>query len=225
MHNGGYPEHAVKFYNLKRKYNFLIIEDACHALGAEYKYKKKFLKIGSCKHSDVCTFSMHPVKTITSGEGGIVTTNNLKISKKLRLFRNHGINRNNKQHWKYDILNIGFNYRLSDINSALGLSQLNKINFFLNKRKKIYDKYYAKLNNFNLNLKIHNYSKNIKPSYHLFLISINFKKLGKSKDHFFAYLKKNKIISQFHYIPIYNFSIYKEKKINLVDLRNIIEMY
>jgi dTDP-4-amino-4,6-dideoxygalactose transaminase len=213
MHNGGYPEHTVSFYNLKKKYNFSIIEDACHSLGAEYKYKNKFVKIGSCKHSDICTFSMHPVKTITSGEGGIVTTNNLKISKNVKLLRNHGINRNNKQHWKYDILNIGFNYRLSDINCALGLSQLNKINFFLKERKKIYNKYYEKLNNFDPNLKIHKYSKNIKPSFHLFLININFKKLGKNKDHFFEYLKKFKIISQFHYIPIYNFSIYKGKRI------------
>jgi len=215
MHNGGYPEHTASFYNLKKKYNFSIIEDACHALGAEYKYKNKFVKIGSCKHSDICTFSMHPVKTITSGEGGIVTTNNLKISKKVKLLRNHGINRNNKQHWKYDILNIGFNYRLSDINCALGLSQLNKINFFLKERKKIYNKYYEKLNNFDSNLKIHKYSKNIKPSFHLFLININFKKLKKNKDHFFEYLKKYKIISQFHYIPIYNFSIYKGKRIKL----------
>ena len=76
MYNGGYPENVKQFYDIKKKYNFLIIEDACHALGAEYKHKKKYYKIGSCKHSDVCTFSMHPLKTITSGEGGIISTNN-----------------------------------------------------------------------------------------------------------------------------------------------------
>ncbi len=216
MHHGGYPEHTIDFYNLKKKYNFIIIEDACHALGAEYKYRNNFVKIGSCKHSDICTFSLHPVKTITSGEGGVITTNNLAISKKIKLFRNHGINKDIKQHWKYDILNVGYNYRLSDINCALGLSQLDKINLFLNKRKKIYNKYYKELNNFSSNLKIPKYSKNIKPSFHLFLISINFDKLGKKKDHFFKYLKSYKIFTQFHYIPIYKFSIYKEKKTKLI---------
>tara|TARA_B100001057_G_scaffold451922_1_gene495418 strand:- start:2989 stop:4134 length:1146 start_codon:yes stop_codon:yes gene_type:complete len=216
MHHGGYPKHTVNFYNLKRKYNFFIIEDACHALGARYKHRGKFIKIGSCLHSDICTFSMHPVKTITSGEGGIITTNRSNISDKIKLFRNHGIIKRVKEYWKYDILNIGYNYRLSDINCALGLSQLHKISFFLNSRKRIYDKYYKELKNFNPYLKILEYSKNIKPSYHLFLININFKKLKKNKDHFFEYLISNKVLPQFHYIPIYKFSIYKEKKTKFI---------
>ena len=91
MYLGGFPENAEKFYKLKSKYNFFIIEDACHALGAHYIYKKKKYKVGSCKHSDVCTFSLHPVKTITSGEGGVVTTNNKKLSANIELFKNHGI--------------------------------------------------------------------------------------------------------------------------------------
>jgi len=130
MYHGGYPEYSKEFYDIKRKYNFFIIEDSCHALGAEYKYKNKLFKVGSCKHSDVSTFSMHPVKTITSGEGGIITTNNTKIAKNIALFRSHGIFKNKKKYWEYDILKYGFNYRLSDINCALGLSQLKKINFF-----------------------------------------------------------------------------------------------
>ena len=81
MFHGGYPENIKKFYNLKKKYKFYIIEDACHALGAEYKYNNNFYKIGSCKHADISTFSLHPLKTITTGEGGIVTTNNLKFAK------------------------------------------------------------------------------------------------------------------------------------------------
>jgi len=217
MHHGGYPENILNFHSLKKKYNFFIIEDACHALGARYKYHGKFIKIGSCKHSDICTFSLHPVKTITSGEGGVITTNNKKISNKIKLFRNHGIIRNFKEYWKYDILNVGYNYRISDINCALGLSQLNKINFFLTKREKIFNRYYKELSNFNSNLKIPKYSKDIKPSFHLFLININFEKLKKKKDHFFNYLKNNKIFPQFHYIPIYKFSIFKEKKTKLID--------
>ena len=142
MYHGGFPENVKNFYELKKKYNLFIIEDACHALGSEYKYKNKFFKIGSCKHADVSTFSLYPLKTITSGEGGIITVNNAKIAKKITLFRNHGILKNKKKYWDYDIVNYGFNYRLSDINCALGLSQLNKISLFLKKRKKNYEKYF-----------------------------------------------------------------------------------
>ena len=214
MHHGGYPGNLKKFYDIKKKYNFFIIEDACHALGSEYKYKKTFLKVGSCKHSDVSTFSLHPVKTITSGEGGIITTNNTKIASNIKLFRSHGIKRNKKKYWKYDILKHGFNYRLSDINCALGISQLKKINYFLKKRKKIYDKYAIELKSFNNLLRIPSYEKNIKPSYHLFIINIMFDKIKKSKDSFFNYLNRKKIMSQFHYIPIYKFSCYNEKNFN-----------
>ncbi len=212
MFHGGYPENVKKFYDIKQKYKFFIIEDACHALGAEYKFKKNFFKIGSCKHADISTFSLHPLKTITSGEGGIITTNNSKIAKNIKLFRSHGISRNKKIHWLYDIKKHGFNYRLSDLNCALGLSQLRKINFFLKKRKKIYTKYLNELKKLHLNLKIPEYSKSIKPSYHLFIINILFDKFNMNKDHFMKYLLNHKIITQQHYIPIYKFSIYNEKK-------------
>ncbi len=211
MFNGGYPENIDKIYTLKKKYKFFIIEDACHALGAEYKYKNKFLKIGSCKHSDISTFSLHPLKTITSGEGGIITTNSSKIARNIELFRSHGMRKNKNKHWEYDIIKHGFNYRLSDINCALAISQLKKINFFLKKRKTIYKKYVDELKNFNLNLKIPNYSKSIKPSYHLFIINILFDKLNLTKENFMKYLFDHKIIAQQHYIPIYKFSIYKNK--------------
>jgi dTDP-4-amino-4,6-dideoxygalactose transaminase len=214
MFHGGYPEYLKQFNNIKKKYNFFIIEDACHALGSEYKYKNKFFKIGSCKHADISTFSLHPLKTITSGEGGIVTTNNIKIARNVRLFRSHGILRNKKKYWQYNVLKHGFNYRLSDINCALGLSQLKKINFFLKKRKKIYKKYLNELKNFNTKLIVPKYSKNIKPSYHLFLINMAFNELKKSKDHFMKYLIDNNIIAQQHYIPIYKFSIYDKKSIS-----------
>ena len=210
MYHGGYPENSKKFYDIKKKYNFFIVEDACHALGSEYKYKKKSFKVGSCKHSDVSTFSLHPVKTITSGEGGIVTTNNIKIAKNIKLLRSHGILRNKKKYWEYDVLKHGFNYRLSDINCALGLSQLEKINFFLKKRKTIYKKYKLELQNFNPHLLLPKYSKNIKSSHHLFIINIMFDKIKKTKDHFLKYLNKNNILGQYHYIPIYKFSSYKE---------------
>ena len=210
MYHGGFPESPKDFYDLKKKYNFFIIEDACHALGSKYRFKNKSFRVGSCSHADISTFSLHPLKTITSGEGGIITTNNIKIAKNIKLFRSHGILRNSKEHWKYDILKHGFNYRLSDINCALGLSQLNKISSFLKKRKKIYEKYNNELKNFNPNLTIPKYSKTINPSFHLFLINIMFSKIKKNKDHFMKYLIKNNILAQQHYIPIYKFRVYKE---------------
>ena len=210
MFHGGYPENVREFYDLKKKYKFFIIEDACHALGSEYNFKGKYFKVGSCVHSDISTFSLHPLKTITSGEGGIITTNNIKIAKNIRLYRNHGISRNKNEYWKYDVLKFGFNYRLSDINCALGLSQLSKINSFVKKRKKIYEKYIQELKDFNSDLIIPKYSKTIKPSFHLFLINIMFSKIKKNKDHFMKYLVKNNIYAQQHYIPIYKFKIYKK---------------
>ena len=209
MYHGGYPENIKKFYDIKKKYNFFIIEDACHALGSEYKFKNKLFKIGSCKHSDISTFSLHPLKSITSGEGGVVTTNNSKIARNIKLFRSHGILRDKNKYWNYDVIKHGYNYRLSDINCALGLSQLKKINFFLDKRKKIFENYNFKIKGFNKFLLIPKYSNNIKPSFHLFLINIDFNKLKKSKDHFLQYLMKNKILAQQHYIPIYKFKVYK----------------
>ena len=129
MYLGGYPENIINFYRIKKKYNFVLIEDACHALGAKYKFKEKYINIGSCKHSDIAVFSLHPVKTITSGEGGVITTNNKILYNRQKMLRSHYIIRENKKkHWKYQINKIGFNYRLSDINCALGLSQFKKIN-------------------------------------------------------------------------------------------------
>ena len=211
MFNGGYPENINNFHILKKKYNFLIIEDACHAFGSEYNFNNKFYKVGSCQHADISTFSLHPLKTITSGEGGIITTNNAKIAKNIKLFRSHGIIKVKNKHWTYDVVKNGFNYRLSDINCALAISQLKKINFFLRERKKVYKRYLIEFKNFNSKLKIPEYTKKTKPSFHLFLINIYFKKLNKSKIHFIKYLFDNKIIAQQHYIPIYKFTVFKDK--------------
>ena len=210
MYLGGYPENVVEFYRIKKKYKCYLIEDACHALGAKYLYKKKYLSIGCCEHSDISTFSLHPVKTITSAEGGLITTSNKFFYDKIITLRSHGINKDKDLHWKYDIKKSGFNYRLSDLNSALGLSQLYKINKFLSFRKTIFNFY-------NNNLKKHSnlitlpFYKENKPSYHLFLISVNFNRINFSKDKLLKFLKKNNIFCQYHYIPIYKFHLFKEK--------------
>jgi len=209
MYLGGYPENVIEFYKIKKKYKFYLIEDACHSLGAQYFYNKKYIPIGSCKHSDIATFSLHPVKTITSGEGGLVTTNNKLIYNQICLLRSHGIEKNKKFHWKYNILKPSFNYRLSDMNCALALSQLKKINKFINYRKRINDFYRSHLKTNNKFVNFPNYVCG-KPSFHLFLISFNFKK-NDEKDKLLKFLKKENINCQYHYIPIYKFNLFKKK--------------
>jgi dTDP-4-amino-4,6-dideoxygalactose transaminase len=211
MYLGGYPENVIEFYNIKKKFNCYLIEDACHALGAKYKFKNEKLHVGSCRHSDIATFSLHPVKTITSGEGGVVTTNSKILAHKILLLRSHGIKRDKKNHWQYDIENAGFNYRLSDVSCALALSQLNKIKRFIDYRDQVYRYYRNKFNKFENLIALNKYNKKNSPSYHLYLLSINFKKIKSTKEKFFRFLKKNKILAQYHYIPIYKFKIYNKK--------------
>jgi dTDP-4-amino-4,6-dideoxygalactose transaminase len=210
MYLGGYPENVIKFYNIKKKFNCYLIEDACHALGAKYIFKKIFLSIGSCKHSDISTFSLHPVKTITTGEGGLITTNNKFFYSRIISLRSHGIQKIRNSHWKYNISEGGFNYRLSDINCALGLGQLKKINKFINYRKKISKIYKFQLKKTTISINLPTYNQ-IKPSYHLFLISINFKQIRSTKDKLLKFLKKNNIFCQYHYIPIYRFKVFNQK--------------
>jgi len=209
MYLGGYPENIIDFYKIKKQYSCFLIEDACHAFGSKYEYRKQIHYIGSCKHSDLCVFSFHPVKTITTGEGGAITTNNKFLAKRIKLLKNHGIVKE-KQYWKYDIRELGFNYRLSDINCALGLSQLNKLEKFITKRKNIFLTYKNKLKNLKSFLNFPCYSNNFN-SYHLFIIKVNFKKLKTNKDKMFRHLIQKGIYPQFHYVPINKFSFYKNK--------------
>ena len=167
--------------------------------------------IGSCRHSDISTFSLHPLKSITTGEGGIITTNNEKIFKKLILLRSHGIKRDKLFHWKYDVIHNGFNYRISDINCALGISQLIKLNKFIKKRKNIFNHYYKHLNKFSKFIELPKYQNKNNASFHLFLIKLNLNELSSNKDDFIKFMLKNKIICQFHYIPIYKFQIWRKK--------------
>ena len=212
MMHGGYPQNLEEMYKLKKVLKCHLIDDSCHAFGAEFKFKDKYYKIGSCKLSDLSTFSLHPVKSITAGEGGIVTSNNKKFYQKIKSFREHGLVRNNKKYWDYKHFNYGFNYRLSEINSALALSQLNKLEKFIKKRKLIVNFYLKKLR-FYKEIKFPDYENKNKPCYHLFLMHLNFEFLKNDKDYFIRYLNSKKIYPQFHYKPIYRLDTnYKFKK-------------
>ena len=208
MYLGGAPDNIIELYKLKKKYKCYIIEDACHALGAKYIYNKKFNYIGSCKHSDICTFSFHPLKSITSGEGGLVTTNNKLFADKIRLLRSHGLIK--KNHWQFDLKIPGFNYRLSDINCALAYSQFKKINIFIKNREKIAKKYISLFKNYPKFFSVRILEKNIDSAWHLFLLKIKFQHLNSNINSLILYLKKKGIIVQQHYTPIYKFDYYKK---------------
>tara|TARA_B100001057_G_C22843489_1_gene948061 strand:- start:50 stop:1201 length:1152 start_codon:yes stop_codon:yes gene_type:complete len=214
MFLGGSPYNVVNFFKLKKKYNCFIIEDACHALGASYIVNKKNYKVGSCKHCDISTFSFHPVKTITTGEGGALTTNNNNFYKRAFLFRSHGIIRNEKKYYEYQINELSNNYRLSDINCSLGISQILKLDKILKKRKKLFQYYSKKLKEFNHMIYIPQ-NNDFFSSYHLFLVSFkNF--TFKKKIHLIKFLNKNDIYPQFHYIPLYKFKAVKSRKSGII---------
>lgn len=208
MHLGGYPAHVIDLFKLKKKIKCYIIEDACHALGSSYKYNGKLQKVGNGKHADISTFSFHPLKTITTGEGGAVSTNNKYLANRIQLIRSHGIF--NKKEMNYDIKFIGYNFRLSDLNCALGFSQMKKINKILFLRRSIFKNYLKKINNFKdvINIMNEEYKSS---SCHLIIARINFSKLKINKSKFFNILKKSGIICQFHYVPQYYFSAHKSK--------------
>ena len=201
MHLGGIIENVKELFKLKKKYKCFLIEDACHAFGSSYKVKNKKYMVGSCKHSDIACFSFHPIKTITTGEGGAITTNNKKFYERSVKFRSHNIIKKNFQ--DYNIDRLGFNYRLSDINCALGISQLNKIRSFIFKRSKIREIYKQKLGKLGSQLKIIDSINLAQNSNHLIIVQFNNSKIKKK---FIKFFENYNIFVQYHYIPIYRFS-------------------
>tara|TARA_Y100000992_G_scaffold194603_1_gene132300 strand:- start:447 stop:1625 length:1179 start_codon:yes stop_codon:yes gene_type:complete len=223
MNLGGYPENIKKIFDIKKKIGCYLIEDACHALGSSFRYNKKLKKIGSCKYADISTFSLHPLKVITSGEGGVISTNNRIFAEKIKLLRSHGLKKDKKNYWKSVHKGFGYNYRLSEINCSLAISQLSRINSFIKKRKKIAKYYIKSFQNLKEFIIIPTYKSFSLSSFHLFLIHINLKNLRGSKDNFFKYLNKKKVYPQFHYIPIYR--LVKNIKLSLKKFRNTEKYY
>lgn len=207
-------------HKIADKYNLIVIEDAAHAVGAEYKGKK----IGSL--SDMTEFSFHPVKHITCGEGGIVTTNREDLYEKLKLFRTHGITREEKflhkvdGPWYYEQIDLGYNYRITDIQAALGISQLGRIDKFLEKRKKIAAKYDEAFRDFN-GIEIPKQAEYSNSAYHLYVIKVD-KSIRKA---LFEYLRANNIGVNVHYIPVYTFPYYREHGYEDVKCENAEKLY
>ena len=192
-----------KLKYLKETYNIKILEDNAHSIGADYNGTKS----GSCVNSDCGIFSFHPVKHLTTAEGGAITTNNKEIYEKLLVLRAHGMVKTpDMKPWEYEMRELGFNYRITDIQCALGLSQLNKQIDFLERRyeiAKIYDQAFE--NSFVKPL----YTFDGKSSYHLYVVQVDFTKLSISKVELFNKLKEKNIGIQLHYIPINKQPYYK----------------
>lgn len=225
VHYGGLPCNMEKIRKIADKNKLIVIEDACHALGAKFENTK----IGDCRYSDMSIFSFHPVKHITTGEGGMITTNSKVFYENLLLLRTHGITkdpvkfiRKHKEPWFYEMQLLGYNYRLTDFQCALGISQLKKVNKFINKRimiAKKYDKAFSKIKG----IEIISPPWDCKNTYHLYVIKV---KNAKTRLKLFRYLMDSGFYCQVHYIPVYWHPYYKKlgyKKGNCIKAEKFYE--
>jgi len=181
---------------LKEKYGVSILEDCAHAIGA----KERTIKAASCTNSDVSILSFHPVKHMTTGEGGAITTNSKELYEKMLILRGHGMVKTPEMKpWEYEMREFGFNYRITDIQCALGLSQLSRLDDFIKRRIKLVKAYDEA---FKESIVKPLYTYDGKSSYHLYVVKVDFSKLNLSKEDLFNRLREKKIGIQLHYIPI-----------------------
>lgn len=218
VHFTGQPCEMEEIHAIAKEHNLIVIEDAAHALGADYKGHM----VGSI--SDMTTFSFHPVKHITTGEGGMITTNNEELYKRLVLFRSHGITRDesmllaNEGSWYYEQLDLGYNYRITDIQCALGLSQMNKLERFVTRRRELVARY-------------QNVFKDVKEiitpvelegcnsSWHLYVIQVD------NRKEVFEKLREAGIGVNVHYIPVYHHPYYRQNGYEDVVCSNAEKLY
>ncbi len=201
----GIPVDIDPIMQLAEKYNLVVVEDACHALGATYKGRP----VGSTAHMSV--FSFHPVKAITTGEGGAVVTSNPDYYERLVLFRSHGIVKSpdklmhkHKGPWYQEMQLLGYNYRMTDIQCALGMSQLKKLDAFVHRRREIAAQYTLAFQDNNA-IEIPAYSADVNPAWHLYIIRL---KEDLDRDRVCYYLRERGIGTQVHYIPVYRHPYY-----------------
>ncbi len=211
VHFSGQPCDMQGIYQLSLQYGFKIIEDASHAIGGKYKNEP----IGAGSYSDITVFSFHPVKIITTGEGGMALTNNADLANKMQLLRSHGITRESAQMthvadgpWYYQQLSLGFNYRITDIQAALGLSQMARLDDFVTKRHQIAKRYDHLLSSFPLQTpwqQADSYS-----GLHLYVIRLKLKQIEHGHLEVFKLLRKHGVGVNLHYIPVYKQPYYQK---------------
>lgn len=204
VHFAGQSCDMVKIKSLADKYGFKIIEDASHAIGGSYEDKK----IGSCQYSDITVFSFHPVKIITTGEGGVALTNQKDLHDKLQVLRTHGITRNERLMknvsqgpWYYEQIALGVNYRMTDIQAALGISQLQRLDKFVTRRRELVIDYNNALKDLPLQLPVQN--KNCNSAWHLYVICLRLEKINQGRKQVFEKLRQANVGVNVHYIPLY----------------------
>ncbi len=205
----GHPAALDELGELATKYGALLIEDACHALGAEYKGKR----VGGI--ADMTVFSFHPVKHLTTGEGGMVATNDVRLAETLRRFRNHGISseareRQEAGQWFYEMVLLGFNYRLTDIACALGLSQVEKLDANLARRREIAAQYTTAFRDLSA-IVVPAVRDGVNPAWHLYPIRLNLGRLSVGRGEIFRALRAENIGVNVHYIPVHQHPYYRER--------------
>jgi UDP-4-amino-4,6-dideoxy-N-acetyl-beta-L-altrosamine transaminase len=211
VHFGGQPTEQEAIWDLAQEYGFKIIEDASHAIGASRNGEP----VGSCKWSDITVFSFHPVKIITTGEGGMALTNDDELAQRMTLLRSHGITRDPEYMqrepdglWYYEQIELGFNYRMTDIQAALGLSQLTRLEQFIERRNVLAQRYDQLLETLPLQrptVLSENYS-----AFHLYVVRLKTDQLNKSHKDIFNYLRDNGIGVNLHYMPVHLQPYYRE---------------
>jgi len=220
VHFAGQSCDMEKIGSLAKQYGIKVIEDASHAIGAKYKNKS----VGNCTYSDISIFSFHPVKIITTGEGGIATTQDIFLAEKMKILRSHGVTRDqeklndqNQGSWYYEQIELGFNYRMTDIQAALGSSQLKRLDEFLKSRNEIASRYNILLREADIQLPVladGNYS-----SYHLYPVQLENRAIVYDR------LRSNNIGVNVHYIPIHLQPFYRKKGFSPGDFPNSEKYY
>ncbi len=230
VHMGGQACDMPKIRDLATKHNLLVIEDACHALGTTYEDSQgKSHKVGACSHSDGVVFSFHPVKTITSGEGGGITSS-VDIIQTVKALTGHGIIRNvNDQPWYHEMQMLGYNYRITDIQSALGLSQMQRLDQFVKKRQELINQYIKACENTPIKFAV-NPDVVHTTSWHLFVSHIDFNKHHTTRTNVMNTLRNtHEIGSQVHYIPVHSQPYWRKNslnsKLNSSELTHALEYY
>ena len=221
VHFSGQSCDMRKIHLLSQKYGFNIIEDASHAIGGKYLDKP----IGGCQYSDITVFSFHPVKIITTAEGGLATTNDKELLARMQLYRSHGVTRDPELmtkdiegSWYYQQVDLGFNYRMTDLQAALGISQMVRLDEFVSTRHKVRERYDLLLNGSRM---IKPYQdKNSYSALHLYPIQIHFDDVGKSRLQVFNELRLNNIGVNVHYIPVHTQPFFCQFGFRLGDFPN-----
>jgi len=210
VHLCGQPCDMKRIWELSQKYGFRIIEDASHSIGAEYLGKP----VGNCRHSDITVFSFHPVKIITTGEGGMALTNNNDLARKMSLYRSHGITRDpllmtheSEGLWYYQQIDLGYNYRMTDIQAALGASQMDRLDQYVSKRRELANRYDKELQG--LPLRPLKQLSDGKSAFHLYPVRI-YPREGKTRKIVFEALRDEGVGVNVHYIPVHLQPYYRQ---------------